>query len=165
MNPSLVTIIGEKISLGAKTDKNLFDLRSRVDDFAESNLREVKKIYSQTLSRSQLRFATGSGLNVSDILQQNCSTAKNADDEKIDNVNVFLLPDFDCENDSLKISTKLSFDHFVGLLKRKIFSIQPRPLSTLAKQSEKTWMISAQKSWDSVKNCQHYHEYNRLVTA
>jgi hypothetical protein len=139
--------------------------RSQLSDFTEPKLRVLKRVYSRVFTRSQLRFATGSGLNMSDIFDQNSLTGKNnADCENIDKVNVFLLPDFDLENDSNKISNKLSFDHFVKILKRKVFSIQPRPLSTLAKQTEKTWLFSAQKCWDSVKNCQHYHEYNRLAT-
>jgi hypothetical protein len=54
--------------------------------------------------------------------------------ENVDNVNVCLLPDFDLERESNKISRHLNFEHFVRILKRKILSVQPRPLSTLAKQ-------------------------------
>ena len=131
-----------------------------MNDFTETSLRDLKRVYARAFSRSQLRIATGSGLTLSDILHHKISTEENTDTEKVDSVNVVLLPDYDCEHDSIKFSAKLSFDHFVGILKRKIFSIQPRPLFTLAKQTEKTWLISSHKCWDNVKNCQHYHEYN-----
>ena len=121
------------------------NFRSQLEDFNDASLRDLRRFYLRAFSQSQLRISSGHG-------------------ESFDRVNLCLLPDFELERRSNRFSASVNFEHSVRTLKQIILSIPPRPLSTLAKQTEKTWLVSAQKSWDSIKTCPHFNEFSRLVT-
>ncbi len=120
--------------------------KATLGDLAPSAMSKMAQFYDSALSSSsQLRLRSGLGmLNNSEV-------------------NLFALPDFELGQSS-PFDPSVTFDASVSHLRRLVLSASPRPLTTVPRQTEKTWFGFAKKSWESVKSSTFYLEYNRLLS-
>ena len=152
--------------------------KAHLDDFTPRRIQKMQKFYSKVMAKQsqvgQINWRYDTGIVrmtkvMSHLTQQNCSGVGQ-------NVNLFILPDLELSDAGDARKTKrgsngmsslpeISFEKLTAELRRRILAIPPRPLNTLGKLSEKSWLNHAQKSWESIKASSFYVEYGRILTG
>ena len=152
--------------------------KAQLEDFTSRRVRKIQKFYSKAMAKQsqvgQINWKYNTGFvrmtkAMSHLNHESCSGPGQ-------NVNLFLVPDLELSNAGDARKTKqgsngitavpeISYDLLTSELRRRVLAIPPRPLNTSGKLTEKTWLIHAQKSWESVKASSFYVEYGRILTA
>jgi len=147
--------------------------KAHLEDFTPQKIRKYQKFYANVFSKqSQVgqinwKYDTGQirmAKAMPHLNTENCSG-------RGQNVNLFIIPDMELSNASkmgqsaIQSLPEVSYEKLTSELRRRVLAVRPRPLSTSAKLTEKTWLNYSQKCWESVKSSSFYIEYGRILTA
>ena len=145
--------------------------KAGLDDMCPERLNNYEEFYRRVFvyGGSQLKANTGKVRCDEYVQDWRANFAKT--NWKMGEINLFVLPSFEDDNDggcdsedrsSSGYGGMSSFEDHVTALRRKVVSIRPVHLTT-AKLTEKMWLKFAEKTWDNIKNCSFYSEYSRLL--
>ncbi len=128
--------------------------KAELDDFTADRLSEMRSFYELALKKSQ--FRVDSDANVSNRVPSAAAA--------VGSLNLYLLPDQELEEGKgSSFRAEICFQHMMEGLRRAVFALPRRRISTSKSMSEKSWLAFATKAWDSIKKSSLYQEYGRLM--
>ena len=151
--------------------------KAQLEDFSPSRIRKTQKFYSNVFAKQsqvgQINWKYDTGLvrmtkALSHLNHESCLGPGQ-------NVNLFFVPDLElshagnyqmrrtksCEMCAVP---EISYEKLTSELRRRVLAVPPRPLNTVGKLTEKTWLNHAQKAWENIKSSSFYVEYGRILT-
>ena len=151
--------------------------KAQLEDFSPSRIRKAQKFYSNVFAKQsqvgQINWKYDTGLvrmtkALSHLNHDICSGPGQ-------NVNLFFVPDLELSNAGnyqmrrnksceMCAVPEISYEKLTSELRRRVLAVPPRPLNTVGKLTEKTWLNHAQKAWDNIKSSSFYVEYGRILT-
>ena len=151
--------------------------KAQLEDFSPSRIRKTQKFYSNVFAKQsqvgQINWKYDTGLvrmtkALSHLNHESCLGPGQ-------NVNLFFVPDLELShagnyqmrrNKSCEMCAvpEISYEKLTSELRRRVLAVPPRPLNTVGKLTEKTWLNHAQKAWENIKSSSFYVEYGRILT-
>ena len=151
--------------------------KAQLEDFSPSRIRKTQKFYSNVFAKQsqvgQINWKYDTGLvrmtkALSHLNHESCLGPGQ-------NVNLFFVPDLELSNAGnyqmrrnksceMCAVPEISYEKLTSELRRRVLAVPPRPLNTVGKLTEKTWLNHAQKAWENIKSSSFYVEYGRILT-
>lgn len=151
--------------------------KAQLEDFSPSRIRKAQKFYSNVFAKQsqvgQINWKYDTGLvrmtkALSHLNHESCLGPGQ-------NVNLFFVPDLELSNAGnyqmrrnksceMCAVPEISYEKLTSELRRRVLAVPPRPLNTVGKLTEKTWLNHAQKAWENIKSSSFYVEYGRILT-
>ena len=151
--------------------------KAQLEDFSPSRIRKAQNFYSNVFAKQsqvgQINWKYDTGLvrmtkALSRLNHESCSGPGQ-------NVNLFFVPDLELSNAGnyqmrrnksceMCAVPEISYEKLTSELRRRVLAVPPRPLNTVGKLTEKTWLNHAQKAWENIKSSSFYVEYGRILT-
>lgn len=141
--------------------------RCQLEDFIPENVKYMQELYKKVFQKSNLQLNSGlylyndtnkNGMNIEPI-----SKGYNVDKCGLP-INLFLLPEIydDFENKDIYRGHP-SFEKLAERLRWMVLGVQRHQITNNSYTSEKSWFHYCNKTWETIRKCTFYMEYERFL--